>query len=391
VSLAFTAGGILLAYLLLHIEHQPGRTLNATLIDRVTGNWQVGGLKVGHGFLLVALVSEGALLFVAAQAGFLDGPRVLANMAVDSWVPHRFYQLSDRLVTKNGILIMGSAALAVLLYTAGQVRLLVVLYSINVFLTFSLSQLGMCVHWWRERAAEPKWRGRFAINGVGLAFTSSILVATTALKFEQGGWLTVVITAGFVGLCLYIRAHYRKVEQALGQLDDLLMNLPVLEAEQEPLTRDVTKPTAVILVSNYNGVGLHSVLAIPQLFGHHFQNFVFVSVGVIDSHKFKGADEIENLKASTEAMLKQYVEFVRKHGRYAEYWCAFGTDAIEELEKLCQEVARTFRKAAFFAGKLVFSEENFLTRQLHNQASMALQRRLQFKGLQMIVLPVRAI
>ena len=79
----------------------------------------------------------------------------------------------------------------------------------------------------------------------------------------------------------------------------------------------------------------------------------------------------------TEQMLQQYVEFVRQHGRYAEYWLALGTDAIDELEKLCQNVQRTFRRACFFAGKLVFSEENFLTRQLHNQASMALQRRLQ--------------
>ncbi len=391
VSLAFTAGGILLSYLLLHIGHEPGRTLNATLIDEVAGGWHVGGLRLGHPFLLIALVSEGALLFVAAQAGFLDGPRVLANMAVDSWVPHRFYQLSDRLVTKNGILIMGSAALAVLLYTAGEVRLLVVLYSINVFLTFSLSQLGMCVHWWNERRTEPRWVRRLAVNGIGLAFTSAILVATTTLKFGQGGWLTVAITAAFVGLCLYVRQHYRMVERALGRLDEELLSFPVLEGEHPRPQRDVTKPTAVILVTRYNGIGLHSVLAVPQLFGNHFQNFVFVSVGVVDSNRFKGADEIQNLKESTEAMLQQYVDFVRKHGRHGEYWYAIGTDAVEELEKLCQQVARTFRKACFFSGKLVFSEENFLTRQLHNQASSALQRRLQFKGLQMIVLPVKAL
>lgn len=391
VSLAFTAGGILLAYLLLGIQHEPGRTLNATLIDRVAGGWHVGGLQIGQGFLLFALISEGALLFVAAQAGFLDGPRVLANMAIDSWVPHRFYQLSDRLVTKNGIMIMGSAALAVLLYTAGQVRLLVVLYSINVFLTFSLSQLGMCVHWWQERKSEPRWLRRFTVNGVGLALTSSILVFTTVLKFEQGGWITVAITAAFVGGCLYIRRHYRTVERALRRLDDQLLDFPVLEQEHAPLLRETTKPTAVILVTDYNGIGLHSVLAIPQLFGNHFQNFVFVSVGVIDSQRFKGADEIDHLKCSTEAMLKRYVEFVRQHGRYGEYWYALGTDAIDEIEKLCVQIARTFRRTAFFAGKLVFEEENFLTRQLHNQASMAIQRRLQFKGLQMIVLPVRAL
>ena len=391
LSLAFTAGGILLAYLLLRIEHEPGRTLNATLIDRVAGGWQLGGVDVGPTFLLFALVSEGALLFVAAQAGFLDGPRVLANMAVDSWVPHRFNQLSDRLVTKNGILIMGSAALAVLLYTAGKVRLLVVLYSINVFLTFSLSQLGMCVHWWQARRSEPKWLRRLAVNGIGLGLTSSILVATTVLKFEQGGWITVVVTTAFVGLCIYIRRHYRVAGQALQRLDEQLVDFPVLPGEREPPGRDVSKPTAAILVTDYNGIGVHSVLAIPQLFGNHFQNFVFISVGVIDSSRFKGVDEIENLKASTEAMLERYVQFVRQHGRYGESWYALGTDAIDELEKLCLQVSRTFRRTAFFSGRLIFAEENFLTRLLHNQTAHAIQRRLQFAGLHMIVLPVRAI
>ncbi len=390
-SLAFTAGGILLAYLLLHIERQPGRTLNATLIDRIAGGWTIGGLRVGQGFLLFTLVSEGALLFVAAQAGFLDGPRVLANMALDSWVPHRFYQLSDRLVTKNGIVLMGSAALAVLLYTRGEVRLLVVLYAINVFLTFSLSQLGMCVHWVKERATERAWRRRLLVNGVGLALTSSILVATTFLKFEAGGWLTLVITAAFVVVCLAIRRHYRNVQHALRRLDEELVDFPVVEAEHRALARDVTKPTAVILVSGYNGIGLHSVLALPSLFGNHFENFVFISVGVIDSSRFKGTAEMENLKESTEAMLQKYVDFVKRHGRYGEYWYALGTDAIDELEKLCARVHKTFRRSVFFAGKLVFSEENLLTRYLHNQAALTLERRLQFKGIPMVILPVRAM
>jgi amino acid transporter len=390
-SLAFTAGGILLCYLLLDIRPQEGRTLNATLIDQVAGGWRFGGLRLGQGFLLFALVSEGALLFVAAQAGFLDGPRVLANMAVDSWVPHRFYQLSDRLVTKNGIMLMGGAALAVLLYTEGEVSLLVVLYSINVFLTFTLSQLGMCVHWWQERAVDPRWRRHLLVNGIGLALTSSILVATTVLKFRVGGWVTVVVTALFVGLCLYIRRHYRQVEHALKRLDEELVDFPVLEVESGTPARDVTKPTAAILVTGYNGLGLHSVLAIPGLFGNHFQNFVFISVGVIDSNKFKGTAELENLKQSTEEMLQKYVKFVRQHGRYAEYWYALGTDAVDEIEKLCTRINKTFRRTVFFAGKLVFSEENLLTRQLHNQAANTIQRRLQFKGVQMVVLPVRAL
>ena len=85
--------------------------MNAVLAERVFGDWAIGGLRIGPVLVVLTLISAGALLFVAAQTGFLDGPRVLANMAVDSWVPHRFAQLSDRLVTNNGIWLMGLAAL----------------------------------------------------------------------------------------------------------------------------------------------------------------------------------------------------------------------------------------------------------------------------------------
>jgi hypothetical protein len=127
------------------------------------------------------------------------------------------------------------------------------------------------------------------------------------------------------------------------------------------------------------------------MFGNHFHNFVFISVGVVDSSRFKGASEMENLKHSTEAMLQQYVDFVQRHGRYGEYWYALGTDTLDELEKLAVRVHKTFRRTVFFAGKLIFAEENMLTRQLHNQAAYTLQRRLQFKGMQMVILPVRAL
>src|SRR5437667_6107770 len=111
--------------------------MNSVLLTNLFGGW-----PFGTPFIIVSLVSEAALLFVAAQTGFLDGPRVLATMAVDSWMPHRFSQLSDRLVTKNGIYMMGIAATAALVYTRGAVDTLVVMYSINVFITFSLTELG---------------------------------------------------------------------------------------------------------------------------------------------------------------------------------------------------------------------------------------------------------
>ena len=92
--------------------------------------------------MTVTLISEAMILLVAAQTGFLDGPRVLANMATDGWMPRQFSMLSDRLVTQNGILLMGAASVLLLWITKGDVTLLVILYSINVFLTFTLSQTG---------------------------------------------------------------------------------------------------------------------------------------------------------------------------------------------------------------------------------------------------------
>ncbi len=390
ISLAFTASGLLLAYLLAGVEHQPGKTMNASLVASLVQSWHLGNISFGMAFLLVTMLSEGALLFVAAQTGFLDGPRVLANMALDSWVPHRFAQLSERLVTQDGVLLMGGAALALLFYTYGDVDLLVVLYSINVFLTFSLSQLGMCRHWWQVRKREPAWRKRLAVNGFGLVLTTGILIATLALKFRAGGWVTVAITSGVIGLCLYIHHHYREAEKGLRRLDEMMLELLPLDNLQPLPPRDTDAPTAVFFVNDYNGLGIQSVLAVPLLFGTQFENFVFAGLGVIDSSRFKGREEIENLRYETEENLKKYVALVNQHGYYAEYCYALGTDPIDELERLAHEVTKRFPRSVFFAGKLIFQQERFWHKVLHNQAAFTLERRLQFAGLQMVVLSVRA-
>ncbi len=147
-SLAFMVVGLMVAYLLFRVEHVPGKTLNAVLLEAMSRDWSSGTAVT---FVTATLITEAALLFVAAQAGFLDGPRVMANMALDRWLPSRLSNLSDRLVTQNGILMMGTLATVLVLATGGSVRTLVVLYSITVFITFVLSQSGMVRHWWQSR------------------------------------------------------------------------------------------------------------------------------------------------------------------------------------------------------------------------------------------------
>jgi len=389
-SLAFTASGILLCYLLYQVHHEPGRTLNASLFSGVFGG--LFGADSGMTVLLVIviLLTEAALLIVAAQTGFIDGPRVLSNMSLDSWTPHRLSHLSDQLVTRNGIWFMGLASLAFLVYTHGNVRLLVVMYSINVFLTFTLSQLGMCRHWWEVRRSERAWVRRFVINGVGLVLTGTILVITTTTKFAEGGWVTLLVTLLFVLGCQYIRSHYDRVNNALKSLDDTLLTLPFQPNLSEPVPgKNHDAPTAALIVRDFDGISVHTLLNIQRLFPNYFKNIVLISVGVIDTGQFKGQTEVEGLKRKTEEALKSFVEYANCLGWYAEYRYALGVDLIAELETLCESVAKEFPRTVFFSGQLVFEKENIFTRVLHNHTPYTLQQRLQFAGRDMMILPIR--
>jgi amino acid transporter len=388
ISLSFTAGGILLCYLLNNVQEEAGKTLNASLWGLLAGGWSVGGLNVGPVIVGITLISEGALLFIAAQTGFVAGPRTLAAMAVDQWVPKRFAHLSERLVTQNGIISMGVAAAAVLFYTHGLVTLLVVMYSINVFLTFTLTQAGMIRHWWNERARLAHWRRRLLIATLGTFVTAGILVVTTVVKLRQGGWVTLFATGGFVLFCFLVRAHYRRVRRMLSTLDEVLTNLPLPEPKNIP-ELSVDGPTAIVLVESYAGLGIHTLLSIQRMFPRHFKNFVFCSVGLVDSGQFKGVQDVHGLEEKTRADLEKYVELAHRIGFYAEYRYTIGTDLIGELEGMCLNLVKEFRRPVVFAGQLVFQRENLFTRTLHHETAFSIQRRLQFGGVQVIILPIR--
>lgn len=388
VSLAFTAAGILLCYLLNNVQHEPGRTLNASLWTTLASHWRIGGFEVGNWVVVFTLVTEGALLFVAAQTGFVAGPRTLAAMAVDTWVPKRFAHLSERLVTQNGVVGMGVAAVLVLLYTGGIVSVLVVMYSINVFLTFTLTQLGMVRHWWNARRSQEHWKRRLWVATLGVLVTGTILVVTSTLKFLEGGWVTLVVTGALIVYCFVVRGHYRRVRRMLVSLDKVLTNLPLPPPRQMPeLAPD--GPTAIILVESYAGLGIHTVLSVQRLFPRHFKNFVFCSVGLVDSGRFKGNAAVQDLESRVRTDLEKYVRLAQRMGYYAEYRFTIGTDLIEELESMCIDLMKEFRRPVVFAGQLVFQRENIFTRSLHHETAFAVQRRLQFRGVQVIIMPIR--
>ncbi|MDD5223224.1 MAG: APC family permease [bacterium] len=383
VSLALTAGGLIICYLLWQVQMVPGKTLNAVLSERVAER-----LPLGHLFVILTLFSEGALLVVGAQAGFLDGPRVLANMAIDNWMPRRLAALSERLTTQNGILIMGGSALAALLYTRGDVRHLVVMYSINVFLTFSLSMLGMARSLLSRRGSEEPWKKEFALFAGGFIFCFTILFVTIFEKFGEGGWVTLLVTGTVVSLCFLVRRHYRTTNAKLSQLYAILSEIPRM-TDKAPAPPDPSQPTAAVLVGGYTGLGIHTTLAAFREFPGKFKNVVFISVGAIDSGAFKGEDAVDRLRDRIQKELEKYVDLMSGQGVPATYKLAVGTDVVSELERLCLEVAREFPQVTYFAGQLIFQRERWYQPILHNETAYILEKRLHLAGRTMVIIPGR--
>lgn len=385
-SLAFTAGGILLLYLLWEARPVAGQTLNAVAFGSIIDSfgWTPWA---SHAALTVVLALEAGLLFVAANTGFLGGPTVLANMAADSWVPHKFRYLSSRLVTQNGILLMGVAALLVLLGTQGSVTLLVVLYSISVFLTFAISLFGLCRYWWKRRHY-GRWIRGMALSAVGFVVCAGILLLLVVEKLAAGGWIAIVLIATIAALCMATQRHYDWTKRQIRKVDETFAD-QAYGSVCDPPKPDPALPTAVFIVGSSRGGGLHALLWVQRTFPGHFKNFVFLNVRTVDSKSYGGRETVEVMRTEAASSLAFFVNYCNSHGMAAKSYFAFGTDPIEEIVKLATKVHEEFPLSIFFTSKLVFQRENWFTNILHNQAPLALQRRLHLLAIQMVILPMK--
>ena len=394
ISLSFLVLGLMVAYALYNVQISPTKTLNAVLLDNVTAHW---GKFWSSSFILTTLISEAALLFVAAQTGFIDGPRIMANMAIDHWFPKKFAALSDRLVTMNGVLLMGSAAIILMVISKGSVALLVVLYSINVFITFSISQLGMVKHWWTVKGKLQHWKRKLTVNGIGFVLTSFILISVTIIKFGQGGWITLIITGLFVLLAINIKRHYFLTTTRLQKLrlkaySDLriaLDQLPCDEKVQTPIEFNPNGKTAIILVSGFGGTGLHTFLRINESFKGVYKNFIFIRVGIINSKIYKGSEELAHFKISVKEDGQKYVNIANQFGFYGKSIWTIGTDPVNEVYRIVKKLMPKLANPTFFGGQLVFSKAFYLSQLLHNHTIFSIQKRFFKFGIPIVIFPIK--
>ncbi len=396
LSLSFIVMGLMIAYALYNVQISPTKTLNAVLFDNVTAQWNPFWSR---SFILITLMSEATLLFVAAQTGFIDGPRIMANMAIDKWFPKKFASLSDRLVTMNGVLLMGISAILLMAISRGSVQLLIVLYSINVFITFSISQLGMVRHWWIERGKLNHWKGKLAVNGIGFILTTFILISVTIIKFGEGGWITLLITGLFILVAINIKRHYFKTAvrlqkvrlQALSEVHEELARHPGYDQHKEPerVKFNPESKTAIILVSGFGGTGLYTFLRINQNFKGIYQNYIFIRIGVINSKIYKGSDELDHFRQCVKIDGRKYEKIANQFGYYGKSMWTIGTDPVSEVYQITKKLTRMLPNSTFFGGQLVFSKTFFMSQLLHNHTIFSIQKRFFKFGIPIVIFPIK--
>jgi hypothetical protein len=386
--------GLMICYMLFNVQLDTHKTLNAVLLDNVTRSWNP---VLSTSFILITLISEAALLFVAAQTGFIDGPRIMANMAIDHWFPKRFASLSDRLVTMNGVLLMGIASIILMIISKGSVALLVVLYSINVFITFTISQVGMVRHWWMVRKTQLQWKRKLAINGIGLILTSFILVSVIVLKFRDGGWVTLLITGVLIFLAITIKRHYFRIAvklqkvrlNAFTEIESLVGQRTSANNFHKKIPFKKDGKTAIVLVSGFGGTGLHTFLRILENFKGVYSNIVFIRVGVLNSRIYRGLDELEQFKKQVKEDGEKYVAVANQFGLYGKSIWTIGTDPVNEVYRIVKKIRPKLTGAAFFGGQLVFSKTFYLSKLLHNHTIFSIQKRFFKFGIPIVIFPIR--
>ena len=212
-------------------------TVNSMLTRSLVGD--------GTPFYYLVQISTAIILLLAANTGFSGFPRLASVLADDRFMPRQFAFRGERLAFSFGIIALALMSAAVLAAFHGSVTELVPLYTIGVFVAFTLSQSGLVRRWWRQRG--PGWRLSMVINTFGTIVTGTVLVVVAVTKFAFGAWMVLVVMPILVGLLFAINRHYRTVHDAL-----------TLDRPDEPIPQ-LKPPVVIIPVARLDRATLQAV------------------------------------------------------------------------------------------------------------------------------------
>jgi amino acid transporter len=200
------------------------QTMVAQLADAVFADFRPGFFFV---IIMTALI-----LVLAANTAFNGFPVLGSILSQDRYLPRQLHTRGDRLAFSNGIVILAAFAVVLVIGFQAEVTRLIPLYTVGVFVSFTLSQTGMVRHWRRHLATEgdPGERRRMrraqAINGFGAAMTGVVLITVLITKFLLGAWIAIAAMAGFYVLMLAIQRHYDHVAEELDATEEVDTVLP---------------------------------------------------------------------------------------------------------------------------------------------------------------------
>ena len=235
---------------------------------------QLGIQVFGQGAVFFVLqIATALILILAANTAYADFPRVASVIAFDEYLPHQMRNRGDRLVFSNGVLILATAAIALIVAFGGVTTALIPLYAVGVFTSFTLSQAGMVRHHQKQR--EENWRRHAIMNGVGSVATLIVLVIVATTKFTSGAWVPLVLIPLIILLFKAIRRHYLRVDKAL----------------KANLTSEMIRPrrnTVVVLVGNVHGGAVQALSYAKSLNPNYL-----VAVRLVEGDE--EADEVQKL------------------------------------------------------------------------------------------------
>ncbi|MEO8286555.1 MAG: APC family permease [Chloroflexota bacterium] len=186
-------------------------------------------------------VTTALILVLAANTAFADFPRLSYFLARDKFMPRQYAFRGDKLAFSWGIVTLAIVACILIVAFGGDTTALIPLYTVGVFNSFTLSQAGMVVRWWRTRSLG--WRRNLLVNGLGAFTTGLVLIISTVTKFQYGAWIVIVLVPIIMALFLAINAHYRRIaaEEAVAT---------------HPLSPRAFKHTFIVPVARLNPVAL---------------------------------------------------------------------------------------------------------------------------------------
>lgn len=167
------------------------------------------------------------ILFLAANTSFNAFPRLAALLAEDGYMPRQFSFRGDRLAFSWGIVLLAAIAALLLAAFGGDTHALIPLYSVGVFVCFTLSQGGMVRHWLRERSVGWVWRA--SINAIGAILTFVVLIVVASVKFLDGAWLVIILIPLLVAMMLFIHRQYARSARELTVRHDFVAGPPIRE------------------------------------------------------------------------------------------------------------------------------------------------------------------